>query len=191
MNKVFIAVILLLCGLLPTQGLAIERMYGALSAGYTDFSFSQYQDVSDANYRLVLGHQFHRQWYVEGGYFQLLDKTDDAGRTAQANALYLGLLGKASHRVGELFYRLGVLNMDVQAIEAQVEGSCQYGSTVTLNDASVACSYDEGSVAGMVGLGFDWYVAPKTFIRMEVDYIKGQDGLDIGLVNLGVRYNFN
>lgn len=172
---------------------AIERMYGVIGAGYSDLEYRQAQDEA-FSYKLVLGHQFHRQWYVEGGYYQLADvdaQTDGSDFGLQSDALYLGVLGKASHPVGELFYRLGVANVSVQSAEFSGTGNCEVGAAVAAAGSQTICAYDESVAAGIIGLGFDYYVATKTFIRLEAEYLRGKDGFDASFVSLGVRYNFN
>mgnify|MGYP003635142267 CR=1 FL=1 len=53
-----------------------------------------------------------------------------------------------------------------------------------------ACSFDEGVVAGIAGLGFDYYVGLKSMVRLEYTYLGGEDDLSTHLVSLGFRYNF-
>lgn len=182
---------LLLISSQPAQ--AIERMYGVIGAGYSDLEYRQAQDES-FSYKLVLGHQFHRQWYVEAGYYQLADidaESDGSGFSLQSDALYLGVLGKASHPVGELFYRLGVASVSVQSAELSTGGDCAVGTAVATAGNQTVCGYDESVAAGLIGLGFDYYVATKTFIRLEAEYLRGKDGFDTSFISLGVRYNFN
>lgn len=187
-------IVLMLATLLASQSAtAIEKMYGVISAGYSDL---EYRNTAEEafSYKLILGHQFHRQWYVEAGFIQLADiesESDFSTLGLQANGLYLGVTGKASHAVGELFYRLGVANFDVQAAELSADSECQLGESAGVLNGQAVCQFDEGVAAGIIGLGFDYYVATKTFVRLEAEYMRGKDGFDTGLISLGIRYNFN
>ncbi|HBY38304.1 hypothetical protein [Marisediminitalea sp.] len=180
-------------GLMSQSAVAIEKMYGVVSAGYTDLEYSNTVEES-FGYKLILGHEFHRQWYVEAGFIQFADidtESDYSTLGVQANGLYLGVVGKASHAVGELFYRLGAANVDVQAQELSADGQCKFGAAVGAVNGQTLCQFDEGIAAGIIGLGFDYYVATKTFVRLEAEYMRGKDGFDTSMISLGIRYNFN
>ena len=176
--------------LFPVQ--AVEKMYGVISAGYSDAEFHNRQEES-FGYRILLGHQFHPQWYVETGYLKLSSVESEMNSKTPnfvADALYLGVLGKASHSMGELFYRLGVARVDVAAEEPlQDNNQCKLGMPSA--DGQGKCIYDEGIFAGIVGLGYDYYIASKVSVRFEADYIRGKYGFDTSVISVGVRYNFN
>ncbi|QPG06369.1 outer membrane beta-barrel protein [Salinimonas marina] len=165
---------------------ATEKMYGVIGAGYNDAEFIE-SDASGAAYYVGLGHQFAPQWYVEGGFKRLFDDIDDdAG--AKADALYLALLGKASGREGELYYKLGVMRADVSGgytVAGEVSG-CDYGQV-----SFGQCRYDEGVFAGLVGFGFDYYLGLNTMLRFEYEHIRGEHDLSVNTATLGFRYNFN
>ncbi len=189
-----ITIVLVFTGLVFSHAaVAIEKMYGVVSAGYTDLEYSNTEEEA-FGYKLILGHEFHRQWYVEAGFIQFADietESDFSKLELQANGLYLGVVGKASHAVGELFYRIGAVNIDVQALEASTDGQCKFGTAAGSLNGQTLCQYDEGIAVGIVGLGFDYYVATKTFVRLEAEYLRGKDGFDTSLISLGIRYNFN
>ena len=108
----------LVCVIFSSGSLAIERMYGVVSTGYSDVEFNQRAEES-FGYKILLGHQFHRQWYVETGYLKIADVGNEQTTEndfLKADGLYLGALGKASSPVGELFYRIGVARIDVVAL---------------------------------------------------------------------------
>ena len=108
--------------------------------------------------------------------------THDSERDTEfsGDALYLAVLGKANSEYGELYYKLGVANADI--------ASTRYcGNSALSGDA---CSFDEGVVAGIAGLGFDYYVGLKSMVRLEYIYLGGEDDLSTHLVSLGFRYNF-
>ncbi|MBU2979230.1 outer membrane beta-barrel protein [Alteromonas sp. C1M14] len=164
-----------------------ERMYGVASLGYADVAFNQ-ADNSKMSYGLALGHQFSDQWYVEGGYLNLID-ADDGLDTIEAEGLYLALLGKAGGPVGELYYKLGIMDADVKGFQGDTEGSAL--CIVPDNSLQDYCAYDEGVVAGLVGLGFDYHIGINSMIRLEGLYIRGEDDFEASLISLGFRYNFN
>lgn len=169
---------------------ATEKMYGAITGGYTDADYSEVS-VDGLSYKLTFGHEISRQWYVEAGYQQLFDDLDDV-EGAKGDALFLAVLGKAGNQTGELFYRLGVLNVDVQGSEFAIDGQCAVGD-ISGTDASgnAICSFDDGGIAGVVGFGFDFFVGLNSMIRIEAEHIRGQDGLSVNAAYLGFRYNFN
>ncbi|MBT81959.1 MAG: hypothetical protein CL587_16395 [Alteromonadaceae bacterium] len=181
--------------LLPVLGLAglsfnaqaTERMYGLATVGYTDAEFGDTENKGVA-YSLALGHQFSSKWYVEAGYQNLLDEEGDTD-ALKAQGLYLAVLGKAGGRTGELYYKLGVMNVDVQGLQSIETGSCQVSDIDSIPEGF--CAYDDGIIAGMAGLGFDYHVGLNSMLRMEALYVRGQDDFAATVLNLGFRYNFN
>ena len=188
--------------------LAAENLYGVASLGYSDFdSDFAVEQPENAGYKLTLGYQVDRQWYVEFGFQQFADQSlqlslpttlNDAENfeaKIQGNAVYAALLGKARGQLGELFYRLGVLNTDVRGQSLSV-GSvlCNQGTatvfSVDSGEEYTLCDYDEGGIAGVVGLGFDFFLTARAMIRVEAEHIRGQDDLTINAVYVGLRYNF-
>ncbi|OFI34278.1 hypothetical protein BFC17_21025 [Alteromonas lipolytica] len=180
--------------MVSTFSYGIERMYGVVSTGYSDVEFNQREEES-FGYKILLGHQFHRQWYVETGYYKIADVGNEQSMENdffKADGLYLGALGKASSPMGELFYRLGVARIDVVGYEPlTAEGGCNLGNSTVTQSGDTYCRYDKGVFAGILGLGFDLAVAEKLFVRLDADYIRGGNGLDTGMISLGLRYNFN
>ena len=188
------------------QTLASEKYYTIFSIGYSDLEFTQ-ESNKGLGYKLAIGYQFDPQWYVEAGYQQLIyDKLYIAALPTAANvnndenvqqgdALFLAFLGKASSRVGELFYRLGVLKTDIrgQQLLTGVK-ECEFGraNVLAIADfgAATMCDYDESGVAGVIGLGFDYFVGVRSMVRAEIEYIKGQDDLTVTTATIGFRYNF-
>jgi outer membrane autotransporter protein len=188
------------------QTLASEKYYTIFSIGYSDLEFTQ-ESNKGLGYKLAIGYQFDPQWYVEAGYQQLIhDKlyitalptaanVNNGENVQQGDALFLAFLGKASSRVGELFYRLGVLKTDIrgQQLLTGVK-ECEFGQTNLLAiadfGAATICDYDESGVAGVIGLGFDYFVGVHSMVRAEIEYIKGQDDLTVTTATIGFRYNF-
>lgn len=202
-RKIFISIVLLWCYL--GQAKATENMYAIATGGYakTDLLDSGNSNVS---YKLAVGHQFDRQWYLEVGMQKLVRDTlaegmpddqhmADSALKLDASALFIAWLGKASGRTGELFYRIGVLKTDIKGQQI-VAGSqtCELGegSLITSNQGGnfTFCQFDEGGVAGVIGLGFDYFVTSKAMLRSEIEYIKGQNNLTVSAAYIGLRYNF-
>lgn len=182
-TKIIAALALTACGVAGAAH-ATDRMYGIVTAGYSDMEFSQLER-DNYNYSLAIGHQFSNQWYVEGGYLALIDDmNDDEG--AKADALYLAVLGKAASREGELYYKLGVANVAVDGLEQPLDGACELG------ELSVGrCAYDESVAAGLVGIGFDYNIGLNAMVRMEAMYMIGEHDFTANVFSLGFRYNFN
>lgn len=166
---------------------ATERMYGLATVGYSDAEFDV-TDNSGVAYSLALGHQFSSQWYVEAGYHNLLDE-DDGLDTLQAEGLYLAVLGKAGGRIGELYYKLGVMDVDVKGVQGVAGDDCTADDSES--DAITYCAVDEGILAGMAGLGFDYHIGLNSMVRLEALYIRGQEDFSTSMINVGFRYNFN
>jgi hypothetical protein len=204
-SKKQIGLLVLSC-MVSLHSLAADNLYSVFSVAYSDVELSQ-----DANkgfgYKMAFGYQIDPQWYVEAGYQQLIhDKlysTDlptardvtKAETLQQGDALFIAFLGKASGPMGELFYRLGVLKTDIrgQQLFAGVR-ECELGQAnamvITDFGAATMCDYNESGVAGVIGLGFDYFVGARTMVRTEMEYIKGQDNLTVTTFNVGLRYNF-
>ena len=173
----------LMAACLCASAQATEKMYGVIGAGYTDAEFIE-SEADGAAFYVGLGHQFAPQWYVEGGYKRLFDDIeDDTG--AKADALYLALLGKASGREGELYYKLGVMRADVSGSYG-VTSDCEYGQ-ISLGQ----CQYDEGVLAGLIGFGFDYHLGLNSMLRFEYEHVRGEHDLSVNTATLGFRYNFN
>ncbi len=186
MKKAVVAIGLCL-GAFSLPATATEKMYGTFGVGYADTEFSQ-QSKDGMSYNLAIGHQFMSQWYIELGYQQIVDEQQSV-ESMKADALYLAILGKAGSYNGELFYKLGVMNVDVAGFERMGESaSCGIGESIS---DSGLCRYDEGSLAGVIGLGYDYHLGLRSMLRLEYNYIGGENDLKAHLVNIGFRYNFN
>jgi hypothetical protein len=156
---------------------------------------------------MAIGYQFDPQCYVEAGDQQLIhDKLYTAGlltaadvnngvNVQQGDAIFLAFLGKASSRVGELFYRIGVLKPDIRGQQLLIGvRECEFGQANELIiadfGAATMCDYDESGVAGVIGLCFDYFVAARSMVRDEIEYIKGKNNLTATVATLCFRYNF-
>jgi len=166
--------------------IATENIYGVISGGFADSEFSA-SSVDGASYKFAIGHQFHPQWYVEAGYQRIADEGGDANSLAyteilEGDALSISVLGKAGSRQGELFYRLGLMRADMMGYTASADCSA---------DCVEFDSYDDAVFAGVVGIGYDWYIGLNSMIRFEVEHIAGEDSLQVNAAYIGFRYNFN
>lgn len=198
--------LLVLSWIVSIQTLAADNLYSVFSVGYSDVEFIQ-DSNKGLGYKIAFGYQFEPQWYVEAGYQLLVhdslystelptaNAVTNAENLQQGDALFIAFLGKASGRTGELFYRLGVLKTDVRGQQLLAgERECEFGKANVLAiadfGAATMCDYDESGVAGVIGLGFDYFVGARTMIRIEIEYIKGQDNLSTAAATVGLRYNF-
>ncbi|MEC8903877.1 MAG: hypothetical protein VX952_05195 [Pseudomonadota bacterium] len=161
------------------SGLASANSYVVANIGYGNVD-TEIDSESDVSYSAALAYQFHRQWYVEGGYISLIDADTDE-QSISSKGPYVALLGKASSQKGELYYKLGVASIDIE--QALINSAvCGTGAAV--------CVYDDAIVAGLVGLGFDYYVGLQSMVRFEYTYFGGKDDFSAHVVNVGFRYNF-
>ena len=198
--------VLLLSWLISLQTLAVDNLYTIFSVTHSDVELLQ-NSKQGVGYKMALGYQIAPQWYLEVGYHQLThDKLYTTGLPTAANvthnidlqqgdALFLSFLGKASGPVGELFYRLGVLKTDIRGQQfLSGVSECQFGQAkaLTIDDFGLVtmCDYDESAVAGVIGLGFDYFIGARTMLRTEIEYIKGQGNLAVTTASIGLRYNF-
>lgn len=187
---------------LPAYG--VDDMYGVLTATYSDTEFNG-QSAQSSGYKLAVAYEFHPQWYVEFGYQKIANQSQfngvptiaaqlqDAEYGLQGDAIFVALLGKAQGQLGELFYRVGLLNVDVAGQSVTTGSECEIGSGTAFSVEQSNyqfCQYDEGSVAGVLGIGFDFYIGVNTMLRTEVEHIRGQNDLRANVINLGLRYNF-
>ena len=202
--KIFLSTIVL-C-FFNTNLLAAENVYGVVSLGYSDSEFAVAQP-NNAGYKLSFGYQIERQWYVEFGFQQLADQNmqlsvpttlidaENFESNIQATALYAALLGKARGRMGELYYRLGILKTDLRGQNLLAGASdCEQGNATLFSIESgeeyTLCDYDEGGVAGVFGMGFDFFLTARSMIRVEAEHIRGQNDFTINVLYVGLRYNF-
>jgi hypothetical protein len=204
-NKKSFFMMISLC-VFTVELIAAEDIYGVVSLGYSDSDF-EVEQPNNAGYKLTLGYQVDRQWYAEFGFQQLADQSlqlslpvtlneaENFEPEIQANALYAALLGKARGQMGELFYRFGIMKTDVRGQSLSAGSAlCEQGTATVFSVESgeeyTLCDYDEGGIAGVVGLGFDFFLTARSMIRVEAEHIKGQNDLSMNAVYVGLRYNF-
>lgn len=184
---------------------ANDEMYGVVSGGMANTDFD-YGEAKGSTYKFAIGYEFHRQWYAEFGYQRLsnqsmisdlpttLDSLNNTDFGLEADALFASILGKASSNTGELFYRLGVLNVDLKGQDV-IEGTeCEVGTgnafSLDSGENYTLCSYDEGIFAGVFGVGFDFYLGVNLMMRTEIEHVRGENGFENNAAYIGLRYNF-
>lgn len=160
----------------------------------------------EPGFAITFGTQIHRQWYAEVGFNQFssnLEAVDVDGIAtvsdalnvgADASGFYVGLLGKASGQVGELYYRLGAMSLDYETYYLDSTLACgnASGQTLTLADGNTTalCRKDDSDIAGMFGLGFDYYVGINSQVRFSADHIRAPNDVQINSFQVGFRYSF-
>jgi hypothetical protein len=188
------------------QTYATEGLYAVstLGAAKTEFADSTNNDLS---YKLGIGYQIDRQWYFEAGMQKwasdamaselpsTLEQLQDDSLKLDTTALYATFLGKAAGPAGELFYRIGLLKTDIKGQQVLAGNQvCKLGHSTAISLGAEQnysyCEFDEGGVAGVIGLGFDYFISSKMMFRTEIEYIKGQNNLSISAAYIGLRYNF-
>lgn len=194
-----------LAWLFSGHAFATENMYVVVGGSYSSAEYED-SDVDGAGVKFAVGYQFHPQWYLELGYQQIagesLQLSVPSEQTSvdlfepglQSDALFAALLGKAANRVGELFYRIGVKRVDNNG-QLLIQGdSCRLGSSIQSSEIQgiqyQLCEYDEGVLAGVIGLGFDYFVGNKSMIRTEIEYVGGEQDFQASTIFIGYRYNF-
>lgn len=204
--KFNIAVCVFLLLVSVRQTYAIEGLYAVTTIGSAKTEFAD-SNNNDLSYKLGMAYQIDRQWYVELGmqkwasdklFVELphsSEQLQDDSVKLDASALYLAFLGKAAGRAGELFYRIGILKTDIKGQQAKADGqSCDLGSAsaimLSAEESYTFCQFDEGGVAGVVGLGFDFFIGTRTMLRTEIEYVKGQNNFSASAAYIGLRYNF-
>ncbi|WP_168171471.1 outer membrane beta-barrel protein [Lacimicrobium sp. SS2-24] len=204
MKKSLLSTLIGISALCTSTAYAQSNMYGLLGLNYAEADQEQIS-AKGPGYSFAMGYEFHRQWFVELGYQQLIDEDADRltadnlgtedSNSATGDAIYAAVLGKARSQAGTLFYRLGVMSIKWQADSYLAEGrDCAAGtaSTVVVSDSlnATRCAVDDTAIAGVVGLGFDFVLTQTVDVRLEAQHIRGEDDLQVNLVQLGVRYNF-
>ncbi|GAB2689374.1 hypothetical protein Q4574_01080 [Aliiglaciecola sp. 3_MG-2023] len=198
----FIATSFILSG----HAVATDNMYGVTTLGYAKTSLES-TSASKTSYKLAVGYQFAEKWYAEFGYHQLANQslveqlpTTIEGLSAtdfglKADALGISVLGKATSNYGELYYRLGILNVDVEGQNLSSGEGCEFGTPAPFNldsgESLTLCEFDEGVAAGQIGIGFDFYLGVNLLLRTEVEHIRGEQGFEHNGAYIGLRYNFN
>ncbi|UAA37672.1 outer membrane beta-barrel protein [Paraneptunicella aestuarii] len=189
-----------------TYAFDFKGFYAVAGAGYIESEVNQVDD-DETGFRFGVGYSLHRQWYAEVGFNQLAsgynnyaDPTTVQGATnfksgIDASSIYASLLGKARGEMGELYYRLSVMNLSVKSDSIVAgEQACSAGVAsnfaVATGESYTRCKVDDSTVAAGIGLGFDFVLTKNSMIRVEYEHIRGQDDIKLNTASIGFRYNF-
>lgn len=182
-----------------------EKSYVLLAPTVNDVDVGQAGSTS-AGGVLAFGTEIHPQWYAELGFSLAAadftmpeapqnseDSVIDPG--VDASGMYFSVLGKAAGQSGELFYKLGVMALGYETTERfSGEPQCDAGNASVFNfdnaESITQCHLDETAIAGLIGIGFDFYVGYRSQVRLYVEHVRGENDLQINSAQLGYRYNF-
>lgn len=191
-SKKFIAACF--CLLASCNAFGEKRFYGVAGIGIAETEVEQTSEQG-ASYRVGLGYELNKQWQFELGFQQLVDKYDDTlteGLTSEA--VTLSVLGKAANREGELFYRVGIAQIQLEGnVAGNSQGTCEVGSILTSTantESGTLCYADEQVLGGVIGLGFDRYIGLHNMVRVEVEYLVGESSYSTASLYVGYRHNF-
>ncbi|GBL04268.1 outer membrane beta-barrel protein [Glaciecola sp. KUL10] len=186
------SIILLMIQYTVTSYAATDSFYLVASGGYIE-NETKVLSVDETSYKLGIGYQFHPKWYVETGFQFLGEQTGDTQGTDfnapffEARGLYLSALGKASGKSGELFYRVGILKAEIKTAQL-ANNVCD--SKAEVLDSSALCPMEKDTFAGVLGLGFDYYISSSLMIRSEFEHIQGENDYSANALLIGLRINF-
>jgi|GEM_PF-217040 len=192
--KQAMALIATLSGLIGSAN--ADSFYGVFSVGYVQ-NDNQTMEVNSPSYKLGVGYQIAPQWYIETGFQLLAEENVDSTELAideqqlEASGIFIAALGKAVGQSGELFYRVGVMKADLKG-QYQATGPCQSNAQLSTvgGDGLTVCRFDDGILAGVVGLGYDFYISPSLLVRAEAEHIRGESDYSANAFYVGLRVNF-
>jgi opacity protein-like surface antigen len=202
MKNVLLSMLALALFSIPLHSSAKNRtFYTVVSAGYATNDV-QDETFDDLTYKANIGYVLGDQWALEFGFHglgdaglsneDLINNTSGAGASNYTvNAIVLSALGKAGNEHGELFYRLGAVYLNSESTFLVASDTCAGDESLLASQTdSVLCGGDENQFAGVIGLGFDFYISRSLLLRTEFEYIQGTDDYSAQSVLLGLRYNF-
>jgi hypothetical protein len=202
MKLIFVSLtIVLLAAFIPLSQAKQSTVYVVAGAGYATNNINNYQH-DEVTFKLNVGYVLSKQWSVEIGYNGLGDSGLNNNQLAVDNANFetndynitafrLSALGRARNQHGELFYRVGVMQVNAQRTYALDDTICEGNDALiaTFSTTSV-CQSDNDQIAGVIGLGFDFNMTDLTQLRVEIEHIQGQDDYSAQALLLGLRVNF-
>lgn len=189
MRKIALCLVFCVCNAFGPHAFAANKFYTVVGIGVAD---AQIEDVSstDFSYRLNFGYEFHEQWQTELGYQRFVDDNNEEDSGLAVQALSLSALGKARNRNGELFYRLGIAYVDIEGtIDSVDTDRCNGSGQIQISNAS-RCTVDEGGVGAIVGMGYDLYVGLHSEVRVEAEYMLGNNNLTAAAMYIGYKLKF-
>nr|WP_136251756.1 outer membrane beta-barrel protein [Ningiella ruwaisensis] len=166
---------------------ADTKFYGNISAGYAYNELDEYE-LDKVSYKFGIGYELSSRWMLEANYQHLgelnagdslLEEGNSEGnQSAEFSAISISALGKARGTYGELFYRLGVARVDANL---RVRNAACPTSI---------CDFSESLMAGVVGVGFDFFAYENAMLRFEVEHLQGEEDFTTNAAYIGVRLNF-
>lgn len=197
--------LLVICSLQGVSAQWFDKNYVLLAPAMNDVDVGQ-ADSSSAGASLAFGTEIHPQWYAELGVnlaasdFTQPDAPADSqdhqlNSGVDASGLYFSVLGKAAGQSGELFYKLGVMALGYESAERYSgEQDCEVGQGQVFSfpdaDPVTQCHLDETALAGLIGIGFDFYVGYRSQVRVYVEHVRGENDIQVNTAQVGYRYNF-
>jgi opacity protein-like surface antigen len=202
MKNALLCILVFSVSLFSFMGHADEGpFYVVASAGYAMNKIDS--DTHDElSYKLNFGYTLSEEWAVEVGYQGLGDAglsnedlltSSDGLQEADYNvsAIQLSVLGRASNQHGELFYRIGVMQVNTESTFVLDASECLADNALVATQSdSVICSSDENEMAGIIGIGFDFYITRSLLLRAEIEHIQGREDYSAQALLLGLRYSF-
>ncbi|MDT0593584.1 outer membrane beta-barrel protein [Glaciecola petra] len=168
--------------------------YAVSALGYADNEYVQ-ENFDGFSYKLNIGYELNAQWAFETGFQLLVDNSgnfnvsESLEGSQEINSLSVSALGRASSRHGELFYRIGLLRLDSTFVDISNDEEC-LGTLLADQSANLICQQRDSSIAGVIGLGFDFYIHHSTLLRIEIEHIEGENDYSAQAVYIGFRLNF-
>jgi len=186
----------------PASAELFDKSYVVVASQYSNIDLD-FTDEGQAGVTLAFGTEIEKKWNVEFGYSFMADNyklpgdlsavTAGQSMGIDASAWHAAFLGKARGNSGVLFYKIGLMHSSFESAAVVEQESCSRGvaiaPTETVN-GPVICQIDESSIAGLVGMGFDYNVTEGSQVRFNVDYVFGENSLQATLFQVGYRYNF-
>ncbi|MFW8590389.1 outer membrane beta-barrel protein [Glaciecola sp. 2405UD65-10] len=182
------------------QSIAQQNFYGITSLGYASNDYdglSQSQSLDAVSYKLGVGYEYNRSWSFEAGFQSLgeeilsMDELNFENSSIEIDNIYLNALGRAGNRHGELFYRVGIARVDTSESYLASAPLCGGQSSIlAVQQDAMLCQTSKSGMAGVVGLGFDFYIHHSTLLRIEAEYMSGENGYSTSATYLGIRLNF-
>lgn len=176
-------------------------LYAVGAVGYAKNDINDYNH-DELTYKLNFGYVLSDQWSIEVGYNALGDSGLNNDELATSNATFetndynitairISALGRARNQHGELFYRVGVMQVNAERTYAIGGDVCEGTDSLieTISSASI-CFNDDDQIAATIGLGFDFNITNYLQLRLELEYNKGEDDYSSQAALVGLRVNF-
>lgn len=167
-------------------------------------------DSEGGGFEAHFGYSINSSWSIELGYLDALsenpsepDYDSDSlyGHGYQLKGVMLAVLGKAAFSEGELYYRAGIMQAEIDSTtfyEADYDGfDCNNGliSGYKVNWDDVEynffkCEISSKKNAALIGLGYKYDINDSWFFRTEARRIFVRNDFYVDNVSLGIGYQF-